>query len=390
MAIPGLDNLSVLRLSRIVKKIQDARDNGLVRYRHRERLNRVPTTRNELMGRFVGRVLIADLIALDSAAGVYSSGKMDFVSYDAPKIKIGRALTESQLDQFEQVRAGNVTDEAGIMEFIGPVAENAMEGVAQRMEALYVGMLRDRLDYDRLGFKAAGALWGMPTDLRVTPSVPWTSTSATPIDTILALLLTAQVKYGATYNRVEMSTQAFRYAINTTEFQNKAKTFIRSGITLADNISIYDITTQRRLFEQTLGGASDGAMNIQISLNDDRYWYQNADGSLGSARFQPINEVYLTNTAYDRNNAAADIGTIPVMESMLMGLNPGSVIGGGTMAGAQRGPISYMTFPPDLNPPNVTLWAADVAFPRRHIPAYSAMLNVGAFTDSIPVVEPTF
>jgi hypothetical protein len=390
MAIPGLDNLSVLRLSRIVKKIQDARDSGVVQYRHRTRLNRVPTVRNELMARFFGRVLIADLIALDSAAGVYSSGKMDFVSSDAPKIKIGRALTESQLDQFEQIRSGNVRDEAGIMEFIGPIADNAMEGVAQRMEALYVGMLRDRLDYDRLGFKAAGALWGMPSDLRVTPSVPWTSTSATPVDTILALLRLARIRYGVEFNRLEMSTQAFQYAIATTEFQNKAKTFIRSGITLSDNISIYDTTTQKRLFEQTLGGASDGAVGVMIELNDDRYWYQNADGTLASARFQPINEVYLTNSRWDRNNAAADIGTIPVMETLLMGLNPGAVIGANSMGGAQRGPISYMTFPPDLNPPQVTLWAADVAFPRKHMPQYNAMLNVGAFDDAIPVTEPVF
>lgn len=388
MAAPGLESLSVLRITRIVQALQDARNKRPATYRFSSRLARANAVNGELMARFVGRVLIADLIALDSAAGVYASGKMTFETSQSPKIKIGRTLTESQMEQFEAIRNGRTTGDEELFDYISPIVENCLDGIDQRIEALCVAMYRDRLDYDRLGFKASGITWGMPSDLKVTPQIPWDDPDATPVDDVLNLLLLGRTRYGIEFNRLTTSTQAFRYAIATPEFQAKAKAFIPANLTFG-NFSLLDMTTQRRLFEQALGGVSDGAAQVTVELNDDRYWYQGTDGNLASARYQPINEVYLDDSRNDRNGGVMDIAKGTVMESLLLGLNPGSVIGATSMPlnGARRGPLGYMTFPTDLNPPNVTLWGADVAWPRKHMLQATARMTVGTFVDTIPVTE---
>jgi hypothetical protein len=41
------------------------------------------------------------------------------------------------------------------------------------------------------------------------------------------------------------------------------------------------------------------------------------------------------------------------------------VIGGETLQGGQFGPIAYMTYPPELNSPELTLWAVAKGWPRK-------------------------
>ena len=381
MAAAGLDMLSSMVITRIMKGFVDARENQPSRLRFSSRLPKVNASPNEMFARFIGRVLIADMIARDSAAGVYSSGKMDFVSYDMPKLKIGRSLTESQLEQFNQIRTSASVGESMILDFLGPVVENCLVGIENRKEALAVAMMRDRLDYDRLGYKASGSLWGMPSDLKVTPAIPWTAAStATPVDDVLTVRLLGSQKYGVEFDRMTMSTTALRYAIATTEFATKAKLFFRADITIA-NTSLMNLEMQKRLFEDVTG--------MSVELSDQRYFYQTAAGAIEGTRYLPINEVIIDSSQNDGNSAVWDMAQGPVIETMLLGLNPAAVVGGG-LPEARRGPIGYMTFPPDLNPPNVTVWGVDCAFPRRHMPAANAHMTVGSFTDMIPVADISF
>jgi hypothetical protein len=49
----------------------------------------VPADDDEIMARFIGFPLIADLIADDAKAVTYSFGKFQFESYKIPKLKVG-------------------------------------------------------------------------------------------------------------------------------------------------------------------------------------------------------------------------------------------------------------------------------------------------------------
>lgn len=383
MALPGLESLGVLRITRIVQALQDRREQPPGRLVFSSRLREVPAYNGELLARFVGRVLIADLIALDSATPVYASGKLTYETSQFPKIKIGRSLTETQLEQLSRLFSSAEVSDEQLRDFLGPVVQNALTGVEHRKEFLAVSMFRDRFDYDRFGYKASGVTWGMPSDLKATAATAWTDASnATPIDNLLNLVLIGRVRYGIEFRRVTMSTQAFRYMIATTEFINKAKPFIRADLGWSTDFNAKLLGQQQSMFETITG--------LRLEITDDRYWYQDPEGNLSSARFLPISEVILDDPANDRDPAVADMAKGEVMESMLLGMNPAAVIGAGEVVGRtpRRGPFGYMTFPPNLDPPNLTLYAVDVAWPRKHLLQMNAVLSTGAYTDTIAVGEP--
>jgi hypothetical protein len=80
--------------------------------------------------------------------------------------------------------------------------------------------------------KIANANWRFPSDLQITVSIPWTdAANSTPVADTLAAKLVGSIRYGVNYTRMRMSTPAFRYAVATTEYQNKAKTFIPPQLT---------------------------------------------------------------------------------------------------------------------------------------------------------------
>jgi hypothetical protein len=382
-ALPGLETLSNLRISKIIKAIQDERTRPPARMIFSSRLPEVNATNGELMARFIGRILIADLVADDSRAGVYSSGKLTFESTQIPKIKQGRHFEESQFRQLSQLVATNTAGDDELFDFLKPTVGNILDGIEHRKEAMAAGMFSNSLSYDRLGYKASGVSWGMPTDLNITPSTPWTTAaSATPIDDILNTMLVARTRYGIEYNRVTMSTAVFRLMIATTEFQNKAKAFVPVGLSLGTNLSTLAMPQMQRYAENLMGQLSDGNPAVNIVLSDERYWTQSDAGVLSSARFHPIDEVYLDDSRNDGNAAVHDMAKGEVVESLFFGLNPASV---GT--NLRRGPVGYMTFPADLNPPQLTLWGVDVAFPRKHLLQASAKIDVGTVTDPIAVTD---
>jgi hypothetical protein len=380
MAVTGLESLSVLRITRIVQALQDVRERR-PELTFLKRTPRVNALQGELMARFVGRVLIADLVALDSAAGVYSSGKLTYESSLLPKIKIGRHLTESQLEQFDAIQSGGISGDEQVLDFIGPIVQNTLDGIDQRCEALIVAMHINQLSYDKLGYKTAGVSWGMPTDLNILIAIPWNdAVNATPVANVLTAKLTLSQRYGLMATRLTMSTATFQAAIATAEFQAKAKLFLRADIGYT-NLSLLNLDQQRGLFESATG--------CKLEFYDARYWYQDSGGTIASAPFLPLNKVILDTPQNDNNGAVHDLAAGKVIESMFLGMNPASVVGAGGMArGASRGPIGYMTYPSDLNSPNMTLWGVDCAWPRRHLLQMNAVLDVGPITQTIAIGEP--
>lgn len=349
---------------------------------------RVPdqnATDEEIMARYEGTPLIADIVADDARAGVYSMGKFVYEINKLPNLKIGLGMNQSMLSVLSRL-VNNYASPADMNLFTdwqNRAVEQVLLGVRQRAEHLRVAMLCDGMgfSYDRLGIKLSSVTWGMYSDLKVTAGTGWdTAASATPVADILSVKLTGSVRYGINFDRVTMSTQALRYMIATTEFQNKARTYLAPNVSYT-NLNITDLVQQKAIAQNVLG--------MQIELYDARFWQQATDGTLTSAPFLPITNVLLTSAQNDGNRGAYDFGNAVVTESIVSQVANVGVIGGSL--GAAYGPVGYATpTNVDLNSPGVTFWGVQRGFPRKFMKQASAVISVGSFSDAISTSIPTY
>jgi hypothetical protein len=378
----GLSLIQATRLTRIIQELQDVREMPQ-QLEFMRRIRTVPADEGEIMGRFIGRAHIADLVADDQKAVSYQMGKLSMVTSTPPNLKVGSNLTQEQINRLRAVAASG-NDKGG---FFRNWQFGAMDwlllGIRQRMEALAVAMAIDALNYKRFGIILENMSWGMPSDLKVTPSIPWTTAaSATPVDDIKAMILLGRTRYGVEYDRVTMSTAAFRLMIATTEFQTKAK--LNASVLLLTGS--YDVFSKFNLNQQqTIASA---VLGVQIVLYDGRYWSHGEDGSLVSAPFLPINKVVLDSTTNDNNATVMDFALSTPTEAILADMAPG-LVGRFNADDAMGRPFAYATVSdPQLNPPGITQWAVARGFPRKFVRAATAVLTVGTFSDPIPVGEP--
>lgn len=376
----GYQVLQVARIQRIIYALQDVRalPQQLL---FSKRVADVPAVDEEIMGRFIGRVQIADLIADDSAAAVYSSGKLQFETTNVPNLKHGINMTQAMLNQLNSIQTLGVENDQGIFSnYQRTQIDKLLLGIRQRKEALFVAMYLDGFSYDRLGVKMSNVTWGMPSDLKVTPSTPWDNTSATPVSDVLLLRRYGLVRYGENWDRLDMSTAAYNFMLHTTEFQNVARAYQLGG-TQATVLPINNMEAMKPFAMQVLG--------IQeLNLYDARYWQQAEDGTLSSAPYLPITKVVLSSRADDMDTNAHDFANGIVTESLVSGIGNTNMIG--AFAGPTRGPVAYATTSPQLNPPGITFWGVARGFPRKYRQSSSAVLTVGTFSDPIPTTEVAF
>lgn len=349
--------------------------------------SRVPdvnATDEEILARYEGTPLIADIVADDARAGVYSMGKFVYESNKIPNLKIGLGMNQATINLIDRLmRNYSGPDDMGLFTNTqNRSLQTVLLGVRQRAEQLRVAMLCDGLGftYDRLGIKLSSVTWGMYSDLKVTVGTGWdTAGSATPVADLLAVKLLGMVRYGIDFNRVTMSTQAFRYMIATTEYQAKAKQFIPPQLTFA-NLQTLALNQMQTLAESTLG--------MRIELYDARFWSQDTAGAITSAPFLPITNVLLTDSGNDGNGQAYDFGNGVVTEATVSRVAGLGAIGG-ALTGSY-GPLAYVTPTNiDLNSPGLTYWGVQRGFPRKLLKQASAVLSVGSFSDAISTALPT-
>lgn len=380
----GLQLLGAVRVNKVMRSLQDKR--GIPqRLSFLARTPVVPASDGEIMARFMGQVLIADLIADGGRAGVYSAGKLFLETTKAPNLKVGAALNQEQLNQMDAYLSGvQVEDELFPMSE-SRILDNLRIGVMQRQEALLVAAKIGGFSYDRLGIKMENVSFGMPSDLKITPSNEWSdATNATPVTDVLTAKRVGQVKYGIVYDRIVMTLSAFNAMIATTEFQNKSRTYLAPNVSFT-NLNAADTEFQRNLATNVLGVK-------EIEIKDDRYWTENTDGSLISAPFLPNNKVILESTMSDNDASVLDFANGVVTESIVSRVG-GSRINGQLPSNA-RGPVGYTTA--EDNPPSITYWGVGRGFPRRHYQQATACLTIapargtGAIDETIDFEEIAF
>jgi hypothetical protein len=378
----GNEWLSVIRINAIMQGITDTREQtpDLVWSR---RIPQVDASAGEILMREIRRVVISDVISHDSKAMVYTTGRANFETSNIPKIKHGFQFTESQIRDFLQLRAdGTLPDGSQYLDFMTRVIDDIELGIRHRGEQLRMAMLFDGVTYDRFGIKITGT-WGMPADLNVVAGIPWTDhVNADPVGDIQTLNYVASTRYGITYPRLSLTTPTFQHMIACTNFQNKVRQFLAPNVNFV-NLNQLDFDTMKNLALRSIGGITE------IEFNDSRYWSQDiATTDFSSVPFHPHGKVILSNPANDGSARAWDYANAPVIESMMVGLAGTATTG--RLPGARRGPLGFATVQPELNPPDITYWGVQSAFPRKKMLQVNAVLDVGSsrITDSVAVGVP--
>jgi hypothetical protein len=363
----NFDILAVRNITAIMDELQDVRQVPAP-YLFTGRIPMVPAVDGEIMARYTGRVVAADIIMNDQKAVVRAANPVRLQQVAIPNLKHGELVTQDMMSVLQRIEA-NQPSRRDVTIFEDYLTRRTMElrdGVYARMEALNVAMLIDAFSYDRLGVKVTGGTWGMPSDLKVTPITPWsTAATAGPVTDLLTVKRIASQKYGINLDRATMSTQALLYMTATTEFKNMAALSY-----FGQAIPATGLPTQATQIMTTL---ATSILGMDIEIYDAQTWTEEADGTQAAVRYLPENKVVLTSKAADGNSMMWDWANGVVMETM-RGAVPGVI---GEFEEEREGPLGYATSAdPTGNPPGVILWGVGRGFPRKHKEAASAVLTV--------------
>jgi hypothetical protein len=361
-----LDVLAQRRIAAIMDELQDVRQlpQDLLFV---GRIPSVPAEDDEIMARYTGRVVAADIIADDQRAVVRAPNPLTLESTKIPNLKHGEKVTQAQINVLRRIARGG-TDARDLRVFdnylINRLAD-LRDGVFQRMEAILVAMVIDALTYDRMGIKITGT-WGMPADLKITISTAWSdAANATPVSDIANARRLAREKYGINLNRVTMPTADFNEMTATTEFRNKAALYAQFVLPTVGTFPVQDVTLMRALAGRIL--------DAEIEIYDAQTWTEGIDGTQTAANYLPVGKIALTTTQADNNGMYWDWANGVVTESVVADLVDMPL---GGFDGPQEGPVGYATAPnADLNPPDITLWAVARGWGRKHKLAASAVLT---------------
>lgn len=369
--IRGWRFLDSARINRIVRTLADELE--AVGMRNLLGLRRTPIVNaddNEIVGKFKGQFVAADVISDDQEAAVYDTvGQFEFVATEIPNIKMGSRVSQHMINRLARLRqnisGGN--DVRFFTDWENTLAESLVTGVRQRMNALIMAMWMDASSYDRYGIKLTNASWGTPAALKVTATNQWTvagAGAATPIDDFLTLATqTAPDTFGEEYNRVTMSSQAFRYLIGTAQFKSymaglagmefKSPGTYATSVTTSGIQPVPDFAMRRQAFANMIG--------MEVELYDGHFYERSNNGKRTSVRYLPFNKIIFSNTQDDNDSTAMDFANGIVTESIVSPL-----IGHGGIGGESFGPIAYFTGNENLNPPDIVAWGVARGFPRKH------------------------
>lgn len=383
----GIDILDATNFVRITSGIIDVRANARDRHnRWRRRVPRVDTTRGELLLRADNRILMADMIWYDSEARIVEEGRLMPYGGDVPKFKLGRGYTEEQLELWDRIsaRAAGRDDTGTFANWTGQAAERNLIGIEAMQNFICLAMMLDRgLTYDGPGIKINALNFGTPSYLKTTSATPWQANPSTadPLAEISSIRVQAEETNGVRFDRLEMSSAAFRVMIACTKYQVQAQATLPPQITnFAAQLNPLDLENMRQIASRVLG--------LNIVLVNDRYDWQGTNGAVVQSPYLPDRYIMLSNSADDGDRGAWDFGVVVVPETRLLRQFPGSVPGGSAIAG-RRGPVSFATLPnPELNPPGLNIWGVDAGFPRKHRVTSCASIDIGPVTPLYSPVDP--
>jgi hypothetical protein len=367
MLVPNAFLLDSTRVTRLIQD-QQTRYQQALPMRFLDRLAQVPADDDEIIASITAKNFAADLVPDDQAAPVYDALKLEFVTNVIPNIKWGTRLPQALLNRLNRIRLNLATtaDSQYFERWEEQFARDALRNVRERANQLACAMMIDSLSYSRNGVIITGS-WGMPSDLKSTPTNLWTSAAnATPVTDLLTMKMYAANTYGEMYDRATMSTADLLNAFATAEFKAQVASLAQIASPLPA-AAFNPRDPRNATFLSVLTG-------LEIEVDDKTFTVINADGTQTTTRDLPLGKVALSSRADDGNTSCWDFANGVVTESLVAALvgDPDNF-----PVGEQYGPVAFYTpGSPDLNPPGLRVWAVQRGFPRKHRKTASAVLTV--------------
>jgi hypothetical protein len=332
-----------------------------------DRVAKVDALDDEIFGRWTGNVLAADVVADSQKAVVVSAGNLEVLTTTIPNIKLGWSIDQAMLNRMNAISERGATrmEVNAMYEFWNNLIANLMIGVRERQNALVCGMMLDSIVYDRWGVKIT-ANYGAPSDLKITPAVPWTdAVNSKPLTDILTAKNNAVDKYGKTYDRMTLPRRNLDHLINSDEFKSRAAALYGFQIPAAAvNVG------NRELMESFVGRLLD----LEVDIDNATYKEQTAEGKQVTRRVLPFGKVILTRKDDDMDGTVMDLANAMVTEAMVAKMAGQAPEG---LSGERFGPVGYWTLQePNLNPPGVVAWCVARCFPRRKSKEATLVLTV--------------
>jgi hypothetical protein len=387
--IRGWRFLDSARINRVVRTLADELEAAGMR--NLLALQRTPIVNaddDEIVGKFKGQFVAADVIADDQEAVVYDTvGRFEFVSTNIPNIKMGSRIGQKMIDRLARLRRNLATnnDVRFFTDWENTIAESLIVGVRQRINALICAMWLDGGDYNKYGIVLQNVDWGTPAALTavLAGGERWSLDAGTTVNasatnpiTNMQIMLheTAAETYGEIYNRITMSSKAFRFLSTLPEFQSLVAgelgrefrspgTYATSVVTSGTALNVRDQGMMRQLVSNILGA--------EIEIYDGHFYSQGNAGKRAQERYIPENILIFSNTDDDNDSNAMDFANGVVTESVVSDL-----VGNGGIGGEAFGPVAYYTGNTDLNPPDIRAWAVARGFPRKHRETATATIQV--------------
>ena len=364
--------LTQKRLQAIVETItaEQRADNRLV---FLGRTPITPSTNKELMGTFEGETYAADLIMDDQAAVVHDVGKFQFQKSNIANLKHGFLMGQEQIEELEYL----MMQDGGVGSFANQyLARNyarLIRGIQHRLEALIVSAYRDETVYNRYGIIIRGT-WGMPSDLKMDVETPWDDVNnATPVDDLQYMKNEVAPDMETEFDRATMSRRSFGQMVRTKNFQDKARIIVGTGFNLN-----FDIPANAfpNAFDDRMVSMAEAVVGMSFEIYDAGLKVKNDDGSVTRHRTLPHNEVILSSRAVDNNPEAIDVGNAIVTESLMAEYVNNTIVGG--LPNRVSGPVAYAApTTADLNPPGMTGWGVQRAFPRKWDKVATGLMRIG-------------
>jgi hypothetical protein len=260
-------------------------------------------------------------------------------------------------------RGGGIPGDGGIISnYSRREVANNIAGVRILMNRMLAGMLIDDWSYRKNGVTIKNVSWGMPQSHKFVPAISWTlanRSTATPVQDILLWRKTLETDliFSETFDTLIGSSTMFNNIIATDDFRNAARPFTPYA---------NDTTTfqQIKLNNKLAGELFTTITGVRFDFDNAAFADELNDGSTKTERYLAENVGAFVNSA-DFDNGTYDFANTIVNETQVGDLAGTTIIGGGFPA-PQSGPVAYATITPDLNPPNIRLWAVARGFPRKH------------------------
>lgn len=197
----------------------------------------VPATPEEIIARDSNIAIAANLVVNDAPAPTREVDSITMTGHKVTSLKDGIPMKQADMEMIQRLSALNLpSDRASLSGIMAKRWTLLRDGDLNLRGYLCAAMMLDELNWDKLGIKMTGLIFGLNPALKVTPQYLWTDTvNADPVRDIIQTVEDFGSIYNLTVDRATISTYGLNLIKATDKFKDQMKAAMGIGYALAGN-----------------------------------------------------------------------------------------------------------------------------------------------------------